>query len=184
MPDRVVRPPSAGVMLAASALLVALLGAGDCSAQDTPSPAPCRAQAHRQFDFWIGDWEVFQPDGKKAGENRIVSIAAGCALQEFWSGRGGVTGTSLNSFDRTDNKWHQTWVDSGGERLELTGGREGESMVMASTSPHPQRAGVSIIQKITWTPAGDGSVRQFWQASEDSGKTWTTLFDGKYVRKR
>ena len=37
-------------------------------------------------------------------------------------------------------------------------------------------------QRITWTPASDGSVRQLWELSSDAGKTWTVLFDGRYVR--
>ena len=38
------------------------------------------------------------------------------------------------------------------------------------------------VNEITWTPNADGSVRQHWRISADGGKTWTTSFDGKYVR--
>ena len=34
----------------------------------------------------------------------------------------------------------------------------------------------------TWTPNGDGSVRQLFEISADSGATWSTWFDGRYVR--
>ena len=34
----------------------------------------------------------------------------------------------------------------------------------------------------TWTPNPDGSVRQHFEISADDGATWTTWFDGKYVR--
>lgn len=147
-------------------------------------PKGCQEPIHRQFDFWVGHWDVFLPDGSKAGENRIDPIAAGCALQESWSGRGGFTGTSLNSFDRNDRKWHQLWVDSTGGRLDLAGGLDGNEMVLSSTAPHPQKPGVTVTQKITWTPNSDGSLRQFWQTSEDGGKTWTTAFEGRYLRKK
>ena len=35
----------------------------------------CQTVEHRQFDFWIGHWDVFVPSGKKAGQNRIEVIA-------------------------------------------------------------------------------------------------------------
>src|SRR5262245_23301808 len=33
---------------------------------------PCGAPENRQFDFWIGDWQVHKPDGSFAGMNRIT----------------------------------------------------------------------------------------------------------------
>ena len=39
------------------------------------------------------------------------------------------------------------------------------------------------IERITWTPNADGTVRQHWEQSTDGGKTWTTAFDGLYRRK-
>ena len=58
-----------------------------------PAPAtkPCSAPPYRQFDFWIGDWDVFSPDGKLAGHNRVESIEGGCGIQENWTGAGGGT---------------------------------------------------------------------------------------------
>jgi hypothetical protein len=165
---------------AAATLLLPAIGA----AQDAAPPKPgCPESVHRQFDFWLGHWDVFAPDGKKAGENRIESIAAGCALSESWTGRGGFTGNSLNIYDKTDRKWHQTWVDSSGGRLDLAGALEGNAMVLGSTGPDPDKPGGTLTQRITWTPNADGSVRQHWQTSVDGGKTWSTAFDGKYVRK-
>ncbi len=40
------------------------------------------------------------------------------------------------------------------------------------------------VDRITWTPNDDGTVRQHWQTSEDGGKTWKTEFDGRYERTR
>jgi hypothetical protein len=154
-------------------------------AQDAP-PAKkhCVDANHRQFDFWIGDWDVFLPDGSKAGENRIESVESGCVLQETWRGRGGVTGRSLNIFDADDRRWHQTWVDSTGGRLDLAGGLESGAMVMSAASAHPTKPGVRLTQRITWSVNADGTLRQLWQNSEDGGTTWTTVFDGRYVKKK
>src|SRR5262245_37640711 len=84
-------------------------------AQETPSqtapktPPGCTAPAHRQFDFWLGEWSVRDPNGKVVGENRITSLHKGCVLFENWTGAGGFTGSSLNVYDATRKKWHQSW---------------------------------------------------------------------------
>jgi hypothetical protein len=67
--------------------LVALGLAGAARADERNDKAPCSAAEHHQFDFWIGHWDVFLPNGNKAGENRIEAIEGGCALLEQWSGR-------------------------------------------------------------------------------------------------
>ena len=167
----------------ARSLLATMLAlpTGLAVAQTPPAPPPaCQSAEYRQFDFWVGTWDVFLPNGQKAGENRIEPISAGCALLENWSGRGGFTGKSLNIYDRDDKRWHQTWVDSSGGLLMIAGNLVDRRMVLSS-----QLAGAvgDTQQRITWTPNEDGSVRQFWESSADAGKTWTVQFDGKYVRR-
>jgi hypothetical protein len=147
-----------------------------------PSPPPCGSAEHRQFDFWIGQWDVFAPDGKKAGDNRIESIDGGCALVERWRGRGGFTGTSLNSWDAGSRRWRQHWVDSQGGLLQLSGAFDGARMVLSGMQPHDSRPGVMLRHRIAWTPQADGAVRQLWEQSEDDGRSWSTVFDGRYVR--
>lgn len=170
--------------VAAAVATLALLGhAGGAIAQTPPVAAKsCQAVEHRQFDFWVGRWDVFVPSGKKAGENRIELIADGCALLEQWTGTGGVTGKSLNIYDASDRRWHQTWVDSSGTLLMLTGGFVDRSMVMSMSGPSVTDPKATVQQRITWTPAADGTVRQLWESSSDEGRTWTVLFDGRYVR--
>ncbi len=169
-----------------AAATIAVAGALSGAAQaQTPAPAPkpCAGPEYRQFDFWIGQWDVFGAKGNKVGENRIEPFGDGCALLENWSGASGVTGKSLNMYDAADRQWHQYWVDSSGSRLLLDGGLVDGKMVMASSAPDPARPGVTTHQRITWTPNADGSVRQLWESSSDSGNSWTTAFDGKYVKR-
>lgn len=161
--------------------------AQDAAPGDAAPTQPCASPDHRAFDFWIGAWDVTQ-NGQPAGKNRIEAIDGGCALLERWtSARGNFTGHSLNSFSRTDGRWHQTWVDSGGTLLKLAGGRQdgpgGASgqgpMVLEGEAPDPE--GVLRPNRITWTPNADGSVRQHWEVHD--GETWTTVFDGEYRRR-
>ena len=145
---------------------------------------PCVAPEHRQFDFWIGEWDVHEPSGKRVGENRITRIHNGCALLEEWRGNGGVTGSSLNTFDRDRQTWHQTWVDSTGGLLTLEGGLAEGAMLLRGESVESGPPRKRTLQRIRWQPQPDGRVRQLWEASSDEGKTWTIAFDGWYTRKK
>lgn len=160
------------------AWLAALVLVSAASAQ-TPLPAP-PAEA-RQFDFWIGEWEVYSPDGRKAGENRIEKMAGDWGLLENWTGAGGYTGMSLNTWMSQKKQWKQFWIGLGGA-LELVGGLNDKGeMVLSGQATGPN--GKEFRQRITWTPHPDGTVRQHWEQSDDDGKTWTTDFDGLYRKK-
>ena len=91
---------------------------------------PCEGEAHRQFDFWLGEWEVRTADGTLAGVNNISREHGGCVLHERYSTSRGYSGESLNVFDPSRKVWHQTWVDNAGTLLLLEGGLRGESMVL------------------------------------------------------
>lgn len=41
-----------------------------------------------------------------------------------------------------------------------------------------------VLQQLTFTPFGRDTVRQTFEASTDAETTWTTGFDGRYVRQR
>jgi hypothetical protein len=164
------------------AVALSLVAPAFAQTASAPGAKPCESSEHRQFDFWVGHWDVFSTAGKKIGENRIAVIADGCALLEEWTGNGSVTGKSLNIYDATDRRWHQTWVDNSGTLLMLAGKLVDRSMVMSMTGPSPTDPKATVVQRITWTPASDGSVRQLWELSSDAEKSWTVLFDGRYVR--
>ena len=177
-------------------LIVGLFMAGcfgaALSQENTPAPSPpapdCTTDDHRAFDFWIGEWQVFSGD-QRAGENTITKLMDGCVLQENWRGVQGSRGTSLNYYDRADQRWHQVWIDARGGVLNLTGGLDDQGrMVLSGTRPAPSpdttgSAGdaesVTMEHRITWTPKADGSVNQHWQSRTDQGE-WQTLFNGEY----
>jgi hypothetical protein len=171
-----------------AALLLIVTGGGvptwpqTTSAQSTTPPAPrqdCRGPEHRQFDFWLGTWDVVA-NGKTAGRNRIEADLDGCAILESYEATGGYRGRSVNFYDRVTKSWYQAWIDYQGGALLLRGAFRDGKMVMES-EPLPMTPQGGGIQRITWTPAADG-LRQHWEASADGGKTWTSVFDGRYVK--
>jgi hypothetical protein len=136
----------------------------------------CSSAAHREFDFWIGSWQV-SANGKHAGRNRVERVANGCALRELWHGAGGFTGTSLTFYDARRGVWHQTWIGSDGEPLYLEGKFVGASLQLEGS--RPGAASQLRRERITWTPLPNARVRQRWERRAGDA-SWTVVFDGIY----
>jgi hypothetical protein len=162
-----------------SAAIIAMCLLPLAAAAQSTKPPTCDAPEHRQFDFWLGDWEVTTPDGKPAGRNAITRELNGCVLHERWAGAGGMKGESFNIWDRVSRQWHQTWVSDNGTLLLLNGRFENGVMELTGTSG---AASAQTINRIRWSSSADGTVRQHWEVSGDGGKTWKTTFDGRYRR--
>jgi hypothetical protein len=143
--------------------------------------APCSVAQYRQFDFWLGNWTVTsRRTGKVAGTNNVTREYGGCVVMEHWSGVRGLHGSSFNTYDAGRRVWHQTWVDDRGTLLLLDGGLHAGSMVLQGRTVGTD--GKSMLNRITWTPLRNGTVRQHWTVSSDDGKTWSDAFDGIYTR--
>jgi len=155
--------------------------AGRAAAQQPPRP-DCSAAEYRQFDFWVGEWDVTNPAGKAAGTSRITRILKDCVIHEEWTGAGGGKGESFNIWSRADGTWHQSWVSDAGVLLLLTGGLKDGSMVLGGDS---KQGGATVKNRITWSVVDNDRdrVRQHWEQSTDGGATWTTAFDGIYHRR-
>lgn len=137
---------------------------------------------YRAFDFWIGEWDVVNPQGVKVGTNTITSIENGAVILEKWdNGRGG-TGTSINFVDPEDRMWKQVWVDQGGGVSRYSG--DFTDGAMRFTGVATNRQGVQQLTRCTFTPLPDGKVRQFIEQSSDEGATWSVYFDGTYVPRK
>ncbi len=143
------------------------------AAEPQDSPAGCDTEQHRQFDFWVGDWVVYNPDGTTAGSNTIAKVLGGCALHESWKSATGGAGNSYTFYDAARDRWHQTWIDARGGALYLDGEWTGSAMVLFDGT-----------NRITWTPLDGGGVRQHWEVTPDEGATWSTAFDGEYIAAR
>ncbi len=143
---------------------------------------PCQHQDRfREFDFWLGEWEVHDSSGQLAGKNVIEAAQKGCVLVEKWQSAAGGTGMSMNYLDQASGEWVQVWIDSGGQQIDIRGGLTGEGMLLAGQI-HYTVNGTTLPFRGLWTPLPDGRVRQFFEQSKDNGATWQTWFDGFYSR--
>ncbi|MCW8876152.1 MAG: hypothetical protein OQK04_02730 [Kangiellaceae bacterium] len=142
---------------------------------------PCQKEEYRQFDFWIGNWGVYDAKDTLVGHNKIFPILEGCALSENWTSAKGNLGVSYNFYDAAEKKWHQTWIDQSGGSLYLDGEFKNGKMVLSGY--RPGKDGDQVLHKITWTPLKDGRVKQHWRASKDKGQKWNDVFVGFYKKK-
>jgi hypothetical protein len=149
--------------------------AGPTAAASTPfAAAACTTPEHRQFDFWVGKWDVY-PTGKDklVAHSLIESVYNGCGVRENWMPLNNQTGGSLNIYLPDEKHWEQFWIDSGGTRATFVGGWNGKAMVIQGKWGGP-------LVRITYSKNADGSVRQFGEQSTDEGKTWGPSFDFTY----
>ena len=162
-----------------------LLGSNAVLAQQ-PLPRPCSTDpVYRQFDFWIGDWEVYGLNGKKAGDSKIELILDSCVILENWkSASGPYAGKSFNTYNALTQQWQQTWVDNAGGSTEFLEGRYDDQKMIFRTRPYPVSKDTMAIRRLTFYNLSADRVRQHGEISKDSGHTWKTEYDLEYRRKK
>lgn len=167
-------------------LLAAPLAA-QTSAGAPPPPVCAATPANRQFDFWIGRWDVAPWNSPPltppaaAGTSVVEADIAHCVVNEHWRGANGSEGKSINFFDVNRRAWRQLWVASGGGSLDYSGEfRDGTMRFEGWTLGANGR---KVLQRLTFTPYGKDTVRQSFFTSSDEGASWTPGFDARYVRR-
>ena len=135
---------------------------------------PCDYTAeNRQFDFWVGDWDVVATqDRSKAGMSHIERVIGDCVIWENWTslGNSGYTGKSYNIYNSNLKRWEQFWVDNTGGMIHFYGGFKHKVMDFY-TDEIPQLDGTKLKRHLQFFNLGSDKVRQFRQGSTDGGKT-------------
>ncbi len=141
----------------------------------------CCTPNHQAFDFWVGDWLVYDTLENRLGENLIQKLTKNCIIQENWTGASGTTGSSYNYYNAQDKTWNQVWVDDQGNPLVLQGKASPGKMVMRSALKTGQSG--KYFDQITWSKNPDGTVTQLWETLDTEGKLLSVLFKGIYRRR-
>jgi len=141
---------------------------------------------YREFDFWLGDWDVRptgQPPAGPPSRNTITSDEDGCVLTEHWESPSGSKGRSFNIFDRSYGMWRQTWVDNVGGQHDYKGSLKNGNMVFLGDTPAPNGQLGRVPTRLTFFRIAKDTVRQFSEISNDGGRTWQVSYDLTYVRR-
>jgi hypothetical protein len=79
-------------------------------ATQVPAKGLCEtAERFGDFDFWVGEWNVYSNDEKRTfqGTNSITKHHKNCLIMESWSSAQGGTGSSMNYYDAVEDQWRQ-----------------------------------------------------------------------------
>lgn len=167
-------------------LLTALLIPGSAA-------AACSSPQARQFDFWLGKWDIqqkiLQSDGtwlELPAHNSVTSVMDGCALLERWRGKvkffwegmqhvESMEALSVRAYDPKSQTWRIHWMSSRtptfGEPFE--GNFHEKHGEFFSTRQGPRGKQLS---RIVFSDIRKRSVHWELAISNDDGATWTQVW--------
>jgi hypothetical protein len=147
--------------------------------------SPDIPEAHDLYGWLIGDWDisVVHYAGKNLaaqnlrGEVHFMWILDGRAVQDVWTSRPQMHGTTLRVWDPNIEAWRVTWINPvNSARVDLIGRRVGEKIVQIGSYANgtPIRW---IFSEIT-----NDSFRWTGEALEIDGNTWR--LEGEFLATR
>ena len=143
---------------------------------------PCMySQKSRELDFWVGEWDV-TISGQTVGTNSVQRLEDGCVIMENWASvPAAQTGKSINFYNPTTGRWRQTYVGNDSGIWEMSGEYRDGAMRYEGKIYSPRG---EVMTRMTFFNLGPDKVRQLGENSTDGGKTWATVWDAMYVRKK
>jgi hypothetical protein len=187
-------------LLAGQVLLIGQAAAADEPGPDTPAAtaqeaAPpltgpaCDTPAHHQFDFWVGDWQVFDATTDKlVALDRVEKREDGCIVEQDMTfltdlyRRPGaphrLSGMSINRYD--GEAWLELWADNQWGAIAMRGSPDTDgAMVLKTIAPSRHRD-----LKIVWQKRADGTVRILQYVAPAGSGRWQKYGDLIYRRNR
>ncbi|MEP7029132.1 MAG: hypothetical protein ABI960_11090 [Candidatus Eisenbacteria bacterium] len=183
------------VGLLASAILLVTLPGGAVGAP-APTP-PCQDPPFRQFDFWVGTWDLVS-HSPVAGKDEwgvdpgtpvdhVEAVLDGCGLLQRWEGVPDSTtalpfrGMSLSKWEPTIGKWRQVWIDNQGPMLVFKGEFKDGRMELY-TDP-VSKDGKTIVMRQVFGDITKGAMSWSWERSEDGGASFKPVWKLDYKRR-
>ena len=167
----------------------------------TAAEEQCSATEHRQFDFWLGEWEIHarnRPPGAAEWQDnetwvrtRVTAILDGCAIREESidrvDGEEVVVGTSVSAYNSHLRKWQQLWVDRQGAVWEYVGGMQDGEMALelehrSSSGERQTPFEESTRIRMVFTVVGADRLEWRYEYSTDEGATWIATNEAVYTR--
>jgi hypothetical protein len=163
--------PNTSVDATANTSIASITTLGMFTTRRVEPTTPCVGDKYRQFDFWLGDWDV-----GGTIHSSITAEPGGCAIYELY--RVAIPGKSISVYDPVTDMWYQTYLGGGVSVLPMSGGIENGKMVMYVLDPAGARS-----QRWTWTPVDANTVTQKAETPAGNEVTWTQVFFGTYRRR-
>lgn len=163
------------------------------SATSTSTSTSCSAPAHRQLDFWLGDWDLVlrtraSPESEQwtetRGENHIRATLRGCVIEEdFAADPTGQpwAGKSHSTYVPALGAWRQTWVDDEGGYLAFRGGKEGDGFALYGEPREVQ--GKTVQMRMVWRDITKDAFTWSWERGVPDGTEWKPMLVIRYARR-
>lgn len=150
------------------------------AAQARQAGQAAEVPALREFDFWLGEWDLTWGDGQRA-TNSIYQDFDGRVIVESFDGRPSIElqGMSVSTYDVDAGCWRQTWVDNRGSYLDFRGEfRDGQMDLRTERVVD----GRPTLLRMRWFDIARDALTWAWERSFDGGRTWETLWQVAYSR--
>lgn len=151
----------------------------------------CPEPEARQFDFWLGEWDVQNRNSRPGADrwaatgratNRVYTVVGGCAVVEHWRGwawpgAGHIVGFSVRAWDPAAGQWELVllWPMGPPQRFGNPEGRfEDGRGDFYSRFTTPQ--GDSGISRLSFWKIEPGSFQWNNAMSLDGGTTWDSTW--------
>jgi len=148
-------------------------------AQTTQNNCACCTENYNQFDFWLGEWNVYDGNEEFIGVNSITKQDGNCLIQEKWV-NDQRKGTSTLYYNNADNFWNQIWADNNGFVLKLKGNMVEGIMILKSELIIGNNK--KYYNKISWTVNNDETITQLWEIYNEKDIKISELFKGIYKK--
>ena len=130
----------------------------------------------REFDFWLGQWDLVLGGGQGLATNDISSfgLGGGIAILEDYR-QGPYLGTSVSYYSPREGRWRQLWLDNMDGLLEFAGGTQGNKFVISGNLG-------TTKTRLVYSNITNRSLDQSADMSPD-GLNWQVSFSARYTRR-
>jgi hypothetical protein len=138
--------------------------------------------ANRELDFWLGHWAVTYPGATPTATSTVSLDLDKCLIVENWNGDKGQRGKNMLAYSADDKAWHGIFADNEG-RVHVFEGKVTSGLAEfhgSSVGPN----GEAVLNRIKVIRETPDKVEQLWEQSTDNGRTWKTVFQGEYSRRK
>ena len=165
------------------AAVLVLLGVA-CAQRVSDPTKPCGEGQRRQFDFWLGAWDVSWPASPHGsagfGRANVQKILAGCVVQENLSADPlPLRAMSVSSYIPESGEWKQVWADNEGHYRDVAGESKNGEIILSRQS---EVNGKKVLQRAVWKNIKPMELDFSWEQSHDGGQTWQVLWPMHYTR--
>ena len=162
----------------ALALLIFLTSMTTTAQQE---PKATNAGEHA-LDFWIGEWDLTWNDTVHGTNSIRLEMDGKVIAEHFDDPTNKYRGGSWSVYNAKTGIWNQTWVDTQGDYIALTGGPV-EDRFELSTGPREVK-GVMTTHRMVFSNILKDSFDWDWQQTTDEGKTWSSQWKIRYQRRK